>query len=87
MVRRDWCVLSADLSSQILDFILAENQTREDVLQKIHDYLREKGEEIRSGKVMLNKYIITKGISKKPEEYPDKKCVTKVWQGMLLIWF
>lgn len=73
MVRRDWAILSADMSSQVLDFILAEGRSREDVVTDIHSYLRQMSDAIRNKQVPLEKFIITKGISKNPEEYPDKK--------------
>jgi len=41
LVRRDWSVLSAEVGSRILDFLLVENKAREDVLEEIHGYLRD----------------------------------------------
>eukprot|EP01125_Pyxidicula_operculata_P001397 TRINITY_DN11290_c0_g1_i1.p1 TRINITY_DN11290_c0_g1~~TRINITY_DN11290_c0_g1_i1.p1 ORF type:complete len:1462 (-),score=412.66 TRINITY_DN11290_c0_g1_i1:67-4452(-) len=72
LVRRDWCELSASMGSVVLDFILAEGKSREDVVLEIHNFLRTKSEEIRSGKIPLEQFIITKGISRAPEDYTDK---------------
>jgi hypothetical protein len=49
MVRRDWCPLSKEVSSYVLDRLLSSN-SREDVLENIHTYLREKGENVTAGK-------------------------------------
>jgi DNA polymerase alpha subunit A len=60
------------LFSFVLDQILSGKQ-REEVVETIHSFLRQKADEIRQGKVPLAKYIITKGLTKNPEEYPDAK--------------
>jgi DNA polymerase alpha subunit A len=69
LVRRDWCELSSDVGTAILDFILNENRSREDVVNDIHQYLREQAVNLREGKVTIDKFVIRKAISKNPEEY------------------
>lgn len=73
MVRRDWCPLSATMGSYVLDQILSENVDRENVLVTIHEYLKSKAEEIRASKIPLKEFLITKSITKNPEQYADKQ--------------
>lgn len=70
MVRRDWCILSKEIGSYVLDRILS-GQSRDDVVADIHACLRQVAQDIKEGKVQLRKFIITKGLTKAPEEYPD----------------
>ncbi|KAI9303501.1 DNA polymerase family B-domain-containing protein [Cunninghamella echinulata] len=72
LVRRDWCDLSHDVSSHVLELILS-NLDREEVVEKIHAYLREVGDQIRNNEVPLEKFVINKQLTKSPEEYSDAK--------------
>lgn len=72
LVRRDWCGLSAELCTSILDLILKKDATREEVVNDIHSFLRSQAESLRDGSVPLSKFIIRKGLSKAPEEYDIK---------------
>ncbi|KAF0701119.1 Aste57867_8416 [Aphanomyces stellatus] len=71
MVRRDWCVLSKVVGNCILDFILS-GLSRDDVVEKIHEYLERVAENMRSGNEPIEQYVITKSLNKAPEQYPDK---------------
>lgn len=72
MVRRDWCPLSKQASQFALDRILS-CQPREEVLAAIHTHLEELAAAVRAGQVPLNKFIVTKQLTKRPEDYPDAK--------------
>lgn len=72
MVRRDWCPLAKQASQFCLDQILS-GKPREEVIGAIHEHLSNLGTSIREGKVPLNKFLITKQLTKKPEDYPDAK--------------
>jgi len=76
LVRRDWCDLSREMGNYVLDEILS-GKSREDVINNVHSYLRQKGEEIsnnnKTHSIPLAKFIITKALTKAPEEYPDAK--------------
>ena len=72
LVRRDWCELSHDVSNYVLDQILSDGD-REVVLENIHSFLQNVGEEIKAGKVLVDKYVINKSLTKNPEEYNDAK--------------
>eukprot|EP00698_Gefionella_okellyi_P007248 TRINITY_DN1759_c3_g1_i1.p1 TRINITY_DN1759_c3_g1~~TRINITY_DN1759_c3_g1_i1.p1 ORF type:complete len:1451 (-),score=432.17 TRINITY_DN1759_c3_g1_i1:59-4213(-) len=70
MVRRDWCPLSKEIGAFVLDAILS-GKAREDAVSEIHAHLREVAARIRNGEVPINKFIITKSLTKNPEDYPD----------------
>ncbi|POM76797.1 DNA polymerase alpha catalytic subunit [Phytophthora palmivora] len=71
MVRRDWCVISKAVGNEVLDFILSGN-SRDDVVESIHDHLEQVAERMRSGKEPIEQYVITKSLNKQPEQYPDR---------------
>ncbi|XP_022947955.1 DNA polymerase alpha catalytic subunit [Cucurbita moschata] len=72
MVRRDWSLLSKELGDFCLSQILSGGSC-EDVTESIHDSLVKIQEDMRKGQVVLEKYIITKTLTKPPEAYPDAK--------------
>ncbi|EEF38804.1 DNA polymerase alpha catalytic subunit [Ricinus communis] len=72
MVRRDWSLLSKELGDFCLAQILSGGSC-EDVVESIHNSLMKVQEEMRNGQVALEKYIITKTLTKPPEAYPDAK--------------
>ncbi|KAE9015831.1 DNA polymerase alpha catalytic subunit [Phytophthora fragariae] len=71
MVRRDWCVISKAVGNEVLDFILSGN-SRDDVVESIHEHLEQVAERMRSGKEAIEQYVITKSLNKQPEQYPDR---------------
>ncbi|MCL7024541.1 hypothetical protein MKW94_001907 [Papaver nudicaule] len=72
MVRRDWSLLSKDIGKECLSHILS-GRSCEDVVESIHSSLMKVQEEMRNKRVDLEKYIITKTLTKPPEAYPDAK--------------
>ncbi|KAJ3161309.1 DNA-directed DNA polymerase alpha catalytic subunit pol1 [Geranomyces michiganensis] len=72
LVRRDWCGLSQDVSSFILDQIFS-GAPKEEALDKIHQHLATVGQEVRAGVVPIEKFIVNKGLTKNPQDYADKK--------------
>lgn len=61
LVRRDWCDLSHDVSSDVLDSILS-SKDRDQVIDDIHNKLRAVGELIRNNGYSLDKFVINKVI-------------------------
>ena len=84
LVRRDWCVQSKDTGRYVLDQILSGDD-REVVVQKIHDHLEELSKTMRAGKLSLDKYVITKGLSKHPKDYPDAKSQPHVYVARAML--
>ncbi|KAK8938032.1 DNA polymerase alpha catalytic subunit [Platanthera guangdongensis] len=72
MVRRDWSLLSKEIGDFCLSQILSGG-TCEDVVESIHDYLMKVQGEMRNGEITLEKYVITKSLTKPPEDYPDTR--------------
>eukprot|EP00889_Picochlorum_renovo_P005130 jgi/Picre1/32160/NNA_007506.t1 len=72
MVRRDWCPLAKQASQFCLDQILS-GKPKEEVVGAIHEHLANLGNSVREGTVPLNKYVVTKQLTKRPEDYPDAK--------------
>ncbi|XP_050380225.1 DNA polymerase alpha catalytic subunit isoform X2 [Argentina anserina] len=72
MVRRDWSLLSKEVGDFCLSQILSGGSS-EDVVESIHNSLTKVQEDMRKGQIALEKYIITKTLTKPPEAYPDGK--------------
>ncbi|XP_020217424.1 DNA polymerase alpha catalytic subunit isoform X1 [Cajanus cajan] len=72
IVRRDWSLLAKELGDFCLTQILSGGSC-EDVVESIHNSLTKVQEEMRNGQVPLEKYVITKTLTKPPEAYPDAK--------------
>ena len=82
LVRRDWCPLSKTVGSKILDFILSGNQIDE-VILSIHDYLREISKKIYE--IPLDEFVISKSLSKEPEQYSKSTPLPHVTVALALI--
>ncbi|KAJ3125693.1 DNA-directed DNA polymerase alpha catalytic subunit pol1 [Nowakowskiella sp. JEL0407] len=72
LVRRDWCGLAQDVSMQVLKELFDEND-QEDRLDKINRFLQLVGKEVKEGVVPIEKFMIIKALTKKPEAYADAK--------------
>ena len=81
LVRRDWCDLSKDVGQYVLDQILS-GLSREEVVERIHSHMQLVKEALEGNKIVLNKYIITKSLTKNPEEYADGKTQAHVVVAM-----
>ena len=60
LVRRDWCQLSVDVSTRILDEIMSGIGGEEEISQKIHENLRKVVQDLQENKIPLEKFIISK---------------------------
>ena len=70
MKRREYCQLSKNVSSYVLSQILSGEAT-ETVVEKIHEYLEQVGNDVRAGQVPLDDLVIYKRLGKRPQDYPD----------------
>jgi len=77
IVRRDWCTLAKETGTYVVSQILS-GESREAVLEAIHSRLMEIGDAVRSGEIPLVAFHITKQLTKKPEDYPDRKSLPHV---------
>uniref|UniRef100_A0A0V0J224 DNA polymerase n=1 Tax=Schistocephalus solidus TaxID=70667 RepID=A0A0V0J224_SCHSO len=72
IVRRDWCRLAAGVGRACVDALLS-GKPSEEVLDQIHAHLRTVTEQVRQGTLPLPEFVITKMLTKNPEDYPDAK--------------
>ncbi|KAB8339293.1 hypothetical protein FH972_022226 [Carpinus fangiana] len=84
MRRREYCALSKETSSKLLNLLLS-GEDPELVVEKIHDYLRELATKMREFQVPAQKYTIFTQLSKNPTEYPNAKSMPSVQVALRLI--
>ncbi len=76
-VRRDWCLLVSETMKVVIEVILKEND-----IKKAVSYFKGVVGDLVKGKIDINKLVITKTITKKPENYdgvqPHVELVKKV---------
>ncbi|KAK9476142.1 hypothetical protein V1514DRAFT_337844 [Lipomyces japonicus] len=77
MRRREYCSLSKEASSYVLNCILSGEQT-ETVVEKIHEYLRELTTRVNEDQIPFSKFIIYTKLSKAPEQYQGGKTMPPV---------
>ncbi|KAH8909947.1 DNA polymerase [Coniochaeta sp. PMI_546] len=77
MKRREYCGLSKEISSRILNDILSGDDT-EVAIQRIHEYLREISAKMRENAIPIQKYIIYTQLGKAPKEYPNADSMPQV---------
>jgi DNA polymerase alpha subunit A len=84
LVRRDWCIQSKDTGRYVTDQILS-GQDSEIVIQNILSHLEALAGKMRSGELALDKYVITKGLSKHPNDYPDANAQPHVHVAKMML--
>ncbi|KAL8702802.1 MAG: hypothetical protein Q9201_004018 [Fulgogasparrea decipioides] len=77
MKRREYCALSKEASSRLLNEILS-GEDPEVVIRKIHDYLRDLSSKMREQKISKPKYIIYTKLGKNPRDYPNPTSMPSV---------
>ncbi|CAK7563697.1 MAG: DNA-directed DNA polymerase alpha catalytic subunit pol1 [Sporothrix epigloea] len=83
MRRREFCALSKEVSTRILNEILSGDETEVSVA-RVHEYLREMAAKMRSGDhtptngVPANKYAIFTQLGKDPTDYPNADSMPQV---------
>ena len=84
MRRREYCALSKETSSALLNLLLS-GEDPETVVSKIHAHLRELAGRMRNFEVPMHKYIIFTQLSKAPNEYPHAKSMPAVQVAQKLL--
>lgn len=77
MKRREYCNLSKEVSSKLLDEILSGDES-EVVITRIHEYLREISNKMRENAVPTHKYTIYTKLGKAPKDYPNADSMPQV---------
>ncbi|XP_057330411.1 DNA polymerase alpha catalytic subunit [Microplitis mediator] len=71
IVRRDWCQLACDQGRIILDILFSDNFTEEIKYNKISSTLEDISYKVYNNKFPLESFIITKQLSKNPNDYQN----------------
>ncbi|KAL8720631.1 MAG: hypothetical protein Q9225_002531 [Loekoesia sp. 1 TL-2023] len=77
MKRREYCALSKEASSRLLNEILS-GEDSEVVIRKVHEYLRDLSSKMREEKIPKQKYIIYTKLGKNPRDYPNPDSMPQV---------
>ncbi|RDW89554.1 DNA polymerase-2 [Coleophoma cylindrospora] len=84
MKRREYCALSKEISSELLNFILSGDEA-EVAVTRIHEYLREISTAMRGGedvpkekRIPTQKYTIYTKLGKAPKDYPNADSMPQV---------
>uniref|UniRef100_A0A5K3EIL2 DNA polymerase n=3 Tax=Mesocestoides corti TaxID=53468 RepID=A0A5K3EIL2_MESCO len=73
IVRRDWCRLAAEVGKFCVNTLLSGRNSSEKVVEQIHEHLRAVARQVREGSLPKTDFVITKMLTKNPEDYPDAK--------------
>ncbi|KAG9246225.1 hypothetical protein BJ878DRAFT_565978 [Calycina marina] len=77
MKRREYCNLSKEVSSQLLNDILSGDDS-EVVIRRIHEYLSQISQKMREGGIHNQKYTIYTKLGKAPKDYPNADSMPQV---------
>jgi DNA polymerase alpha subunit A len=83
MVRRDWCPLSKRVGNFVLQEILSGKQM-DDIFYTLNEELQKIGNQMREGAISLAEYIITKQLTRRPQDYSDARSLPHVQVAMRL---
>ncbi|CUM65230.1 uncharacterized protein PRCAT00002861001 [Priceomyces carsonii] len=83
MRRREYCQLSKDISTFILNKILSDLDP-EQALSDAYNYLEEMTTKIRSNEIKVDKFKINTRLSKDPKNYPNGKTMPPVQVALRL---
>ncbi|KAJ1633420.1 hypothetical protein T492DRAFT_1142813 [Pavlovales sp. CCMP2436] len=84
LVRRDWCLLSRDVGSKVLDLLLSA-RPRDEIVEAVHEYLRAVAAAVRANQLPIEQYAISKGLTKSPADYPDARNQAHVQVALQLL--
>lgn len=84
MKRREYCALSKETSTELLNFLLSGEEP-ETVVSQIHDYLREVAAKMKAGSIPLRKYTIYTQLGKDPKDYPNANSMPSVQVALKLM--
>lgn len=84
MRRREYCALSKETSTELLNFLLS-GEDPETVVEKIHDHLRDLSKKMREYTINPRKYTIYTQLGKNPKEYPNGNSMPSVQVALKLM--
>ncbi|AEY97369.1 FAER381Cp [Eremothecium gossypii FDAG1] len=77
MRRREYCPLSKEVSTQVLNTILSD-QDSESALENVYDYMETIKSKIENNEIRADKFKINTRLSKDPKSYPNGKTMPAV---------
>lgn len=83
MRRREYCQLSKDMSTYVLQKLLSDTDP-EQALSEIYDYLEEMAAKMKNYEIPVDKYKINTRLSKDPNNYPNGKTMPPVQVALRL---
>lgn len=83
MRRREYCQLSKDMSTYVLEKLLSDTDP-EQALSEIYDYLEEMAAKMKNYEISVDKYKINTRLSKDPNNYPNGKSMPPVQVALRL---
>eukprot|EP00835_Amoeboradix_gromovi_P004687 NODE_381_length_9671_cov_0.208838.p1 type:complete len:1268 gc:universal NODE_381_length_9671_cov_0.208838:3521-7324(+) len=83
MVRRDWCGLTKTVCHYILNELMSKE--KDDAIQSIYSFLTKLKEDIVSGNIKSDEYIIYKSITKDIKDYDDAKTLPHVQVAIKMV--
>ncbi|KAJ4993926.1 DNA polymerase [Stagonosporopsis vannaccii] len=83
MRRREYCALSKETSTELLNFLLS-GEDPETVVEKIHNHLRDLSKKMREYSVPARKYTIYTQLGKNPDQYPNGASMPSVQVALRL---
>lgn len=81
-MRRDWSKIASNTGRMILDVLLTDGKEMDERVEEIHGILEKLKEDLVEGKVPLPMLIITKQLTKAPNEYNDMSSLPHVQVAM-----
>lgn len=77
MRRREYCQLSKDISTFVLQKLLSDTDP-EQALGEVYDYLEETTQKIKNNEIPIDRYKVNTRLSKDPSNYPNGKSMPPV---------
>lgn len=72
LVRHDWCDLSHDASNHVINQIFkGQSADVDEAVGNIITYLSDLTSQVKNNDVSLSKYVITRALNKRPQDYPE----------------
>lgn len=83
MRRREYCPLSKEISTFVLQKLLSDKDP-EEALSEVYNYLETMNNKIRNNEFSVDKYLINTRLSKDPSLYPNGKTMPSVQVALRL---
>lgn len=86
LVRHDWCDLSHDACEHFITQIFkGQSSNIDDAVGNILGFLTKLAEQVNNNQHALSKYVITRALTKRPQDYPEAVSLPHVKVAMRLI--